>query len=55
MHRMKPAEALVAPIHDVKRPGFGDRNVEHIDAVQSAVGNVDDGRNAAAQSSWVSF
>ena len=49
MHRMKSLEVQVATIHDVDRPGFRHQNVEHIDVVQLAVGNVDKGRDVAAQ------
>ena len=39
----EPFEIHIAPIHDVKSPGFGQENIEHIDFVQFAVGNMNKG------------
>ena len=52
MHHAKLGEVQVATVHDlerVERSGFWHQNVEHIDIVQLAVGDEDEGWDAAAQ------
>ena len=49
MHHVKTIEVQVATIRDVNRSSFRHQNVEHIDVVQLAVGNVNEGLNVAAR------
>ena len=49
MQREPAGEIGEAPIHDVKAARFGDQDVEHIDFVHLAVGDVDECRDVAAQ------
>jgi len=45
----EPSEVHVAPVHDVERAGFRPQDVEHVDVVQLAVGDVDESLDVAAQ------
>jgi len=49
MQNVTASEIGEAAIHDVKAAGFGYQYIEHIDLVQLAVADVDEGRNIAAQ------
>ncbi len=49
MQAIQPLEIDVAAIHDVEGAGLRYQQVEDIDIVQLAVGDVDEARNAAAQ------
>ena len=49
MHLIQPREVHVAPVHDVKSPGFDGQDVEHLDISHLAVADVNEGGNRAAQ------
>jgi len=49
MYGVEPLEIYIAPIHDVKSAGLGQQDVQDVDVVQFAVGNVNEGGDAAAQ------
>jgi len=40
MQYVEPGEIHVAPIHDVKSSGFRQQDVEHVDILQFAIGNI---------------
>ena len=42
MQRVQPREVDVAAIHDVEGTGLGKQQIEHVDVVQLAVGDVDE-------------
>ena len=46
---VETAKVQVAAVHDVEGAGFGQEQVEDLDIVQFAVGDVDKGRDTAAQ------
>jgi hypothetical protein len=45
----QPLEIEIRPIHHVESTGLGDQQIEHVDIVQFAVGDVDEGGNGPAQ------
>lgn len=45
----EPGEVHVAPVHAVKRPGLWQEQIEAIDVVPFAVGNMEKGRDRAPQ------
>ncbi len=49
MQRKEPFEIHVATIHDVEGTRLRQQDIEDIDVVQLAVGNMDKGRNVATQ------
>ena len=49
MHRVQAPEVHVAAIHDVETARLDEQQVEHVDIVQLAIADVDEGRNGAAQ------
>ena len=49
MQRVQPLEVEIAAIHHVEGAGLDEQHVEHVDVVQLAVGDVDEGGDAAAQ------
>ena len=49
VQNMKPLEIDVATIHDVDRAGLWHQQIEGMDVMQLAVGNVDEAGNVAAQ------
>ena len=49
MHGVEPFEVHVAPVHDVESAGLGQQDVQDVDVVQFAIGDVNEGGNAAAQ------
>jgi len=49
VHRLQPHEVQVSPIHDVETASLYKKNVEHIDIVQFAIADVNEGWNRAAQ------
>ena len=55
MHRVQPGKVQIAPIHDVKRPSFKRKNIEHVDITHLAVANMNKARDAAAQVHTVKF
>jgi hypothetical protein len=46
---MAPRDGLEPLIHDVKGTGFGEKNVEYIDIVQFAIGDMYKGWDVATQ------
>jgi hypothetical protein len=49
MHRVQAPEVHVAAIHDVETARLDEQQVEHVDIVQLAIADVDEGWNGAAQ------
>ena len=49
LEREQPLEVEVGPVHHLDRRRLRDQQVERVDVVQLAVGNVDEAENAAAQ------
>ena len=49
IHRVEPLEVQVTPIHDVEGAGFDEQQVQHIDIVHLAVGDVDEGGDRASK------
>jgi len=49
MDRVQPREVQVSPIHDVEISRLHIENVEHVDIVQLAVADVNEGGDCAAQ------
>ena len=49
MHLVEPSEVEVTAIHDIEGACFEEQQVEHIDLVQLAIADVNEGRNGAAQ------
>ncbi len=49
MQGVETIEVGVAPVHHVEGPGLGDQEVEHVDLVQLAIGDVDKARNGSPQ------
>lgn len=49
VERVQPLEVEVSPIHDVKCPWLQRDEVEGVDLVEPAIGNVDEARDVATQ------
>ncbi len=49
MQNVEPFEIQIPAIHDVDGPGFGEQQVEHVDVMPFAIGNVNKAGNRAAQ------
>jgi hypothetical protein len=49
MHCIQPREVQIAPVHDVETARLDKKNVEHVDIVQLAIADVNEGWNRAAQ------
>ena len=49
MHRVKPCEVQITPIHDVDRSGLQHQDVERFDVAQLAVGDVDEAGESEAR------
>ena len=49
MQRVQPGEVHIAPIHHVEGAGLDRQDVQHVDVVQLAVADVDEGGDRAAQ------
>lgn len=49
MQQVESFEMNVAAIHDVESAGFGNQQIEHVDVVDPPVGDMDEGRDGAAQ------
>jgi len=45
----EPFEVEVPPVHDVEGAWFGEQQVEHVDIVQLAIGDVDEARDGPAE------
>src|SRR3954462_3189827 len=45
----KPLEVEVGPVHYIEGAGLRDQQIEHLDVVQFAIGDVDEARNRTAQ------
>jgi len=49
MHREQAAEIQITPIHHIEGAGFEAQHIQHVDLVGLAIGNMNEGRNVAAQ------
>jgi hypothetical protein len=49
MQHVKALEIEIAPVHHVEGTRLRDENIEHIDIVQLAIGDVDECRDGTAQ------
>src|SRR5665213_1508931 len=49
IQRVEPLKVQVPPIHDVEGAGFDKQQVQHVDVVHLAVGDVDEGRDRPPQ------